>query len=331
MKPRSHWILSGAVSMFALLSAPELVQAQSSPSGQGPTAGASGHTGKAERSASDQMSVAAARSIVGDRIQDRNGKDLGTVEYLLIGVDDARVRYAVVSPEANGSDRLAPVPWTALDRSKAGEDVLTTDRETFAKQKRYQQSQIIELTEPSLITQIYEVWAPVAQQQAQKSGKQQTDRPEAGQAQKGAAQKSETQGGNQGSPHFLVGRDVVATILPPVFRTNTDMRGSEVYSSDGQQYGEIDNLMIDLDRGRLAYVQVGHGGFLGMGEEITPVPFEALSYDQERNGYRLGKSEAELEKVQSFARSDQPTSIKTSDLKKLYESFGVHPYWQEKS
>ena len=88
--------------------------------------------------------------------------------------------------------------------------------------------------------------------------------------------------------------------------------------------------MIDVKRGRLAYVQIGHGGFLGLGEEITPVPYEALSYDHERNAYRLNKTEAELGKIERFARGNEPTSIRTADLSKLYNDFGVQPYWQEK-
>jgi sporulation protein YlmC with PRC-barrel domain len=325
-----------AVSVAALLTAPALVQAQQATPDRPPSP-AAGSAGKAEqgaRKASDRINVAAARNIVGDEVRDQAGKDLGTVEYLLIGIQDARVRYAVVAPEEGETDQLVPVPWTALNTGRVGDDVLTTDRETFSKQQKYKQEQIAELTQPSVITRIYEVWAPVSQKaqagkrstegQGQQQGQQQAGK-------QGEQKQGERQQGDQGTPHFLVGRDVVATVLPPVFRASDELRGSEVYSSDNKEFGQIDDLMIDLDHGRLAYVQVAHGGFLGLGEEITPIPFGALSYDHERNAYRVARSESELQKVQRFARGDQPRSVQSSDLNKLYKDFGVQPYWQDKS
>lgn len=309
-----------AVSVLALLSSPVLVPPMS--------AAAQSSQSADQSTSSDRITVAAARSIVGETVRDKDGKDLGTVESLLIGVDDARVRFAVVEPEEGEAGQLVPVPWSALNTGRTGKDVLTTDRATFSKQQKYKQEQIAELTQPSVITRIYEVWAPISQ-------KAQAGKPEQSAQQQGqkhqAGKPGDQKAGEQGTPHFFVGRDVVATILPPVFRASDELRGSDVYSSDNKEFGQIDDLIIDLDHGRIAYLQIGHGGFLGLGEEITPVPYEALSYDHERNAYRLAKSEAELEKIQSFARGEQRSWIKASDLGKLYKDFGVQPYWQEKT
>lgn len=314
-----------AVSVLALLSSPVLAQPMQTPAAQSPSSGASAKTGtSAEQSTmSDRITVAAARDIVGEPVRDKEGKDLGSVEYLMIGVNDGQVRYAIVEPASGTDDQLVPVPWNAVHSSGTATDrKLTIDRERFGKQQKISEDKIGDLTQPAMVTSIYEYWAPVAQQgQAQesqaKTGKQKESGKEAGAAQR--------------SPHFLVGRDVITTVLAPSLRTTGEIRGSEVYSADKQEYGEIDGVIIDIDRGRIAYLQIGHGGFLGLGEEITPVPYEALSYDHERNAYRLGKSEAELEKIQSFARGDQPSWIKAADLSKLYKDFGVQPYWQEKT
>jgi sporulation protein YlmC with PRC-barrel domain len=292
------------------------------PAAQSQSSGASAKTGKsAERS--DRITVAAAHDILGDPVRDKEGKDLGSVEYLMIGVNDGQARYAIVEPASGTDDQLVPVPWNAVHASGTATDRnLTVDRERFGKQQKISEDKIGGLTQPAMITSIYEYWAPVGQQGGAQESQAKTSKQKESGKEAGAA---------QGSPHFLVGRDVITTVLAPSLRTTDELRGSEVYSADKQEYGEIDDVIIDLDGGRIAYLQIGHGGFLGLGEEITPVPYEALSYDHERNAYRLGKSEAELEKIQSFARGDQPSWIKASDLGKLYKDFGVQPYWHEKT
>lgn len=310
-----------AVSALALLSSPALAQTAPPASPAKPGAPAA----QTSETASSQVAVVAARRLVGENVHAKDGKELGEIEYLMVGVNDGQVRYAIVEPDEGNRNEMVPVPWKAIQMRGSGrESDLVVDRDRFAKQKKFTEDQIGDLTQPEVITSIYDYWAPVTapQGKGQKSGE--ATGKEAGQA-------KTSQGTAQSTPHFLVGRNVLTTIYAPAFRTTEEIRGSEVYSSDNGEFGEINDLMIDAKQGRVAYVQVGHGGFLGLGEEITPVPFEALTYDHERNAYRLGKTEAELEKIQRFARAEEPTSVRRSDLNRLYEDFGVQPYWQEKS
>ncbi|MBK8211780.1 MAG: PRC-barrel domain-containing protein [Rhodospirillales bacterium] len=330
------------LSMATLLSTHALADAQQSADRQSAerpsTFAAAGSTSTDRGAAAKTLHVTAARSLVGDQLRDQGGKDLGTIRYLLIGVNDARIRYAVVAPSEGSNDQLVPVPWTALSTDNIGDNALTTDRQTFSKQKKYKQDQIAELTQPSVITQIYEVWAPVSQgaggkasrQQGSEQGKAQQQTTAQGDQQKAPKQGAQQQG-DQGAPHFLVGRDVVATVLPPVFRATDDLRGSEVYSSDNKDFAEIDNLMIDLDHGRLAYVQISQRRLSRPWRGDYAGPFGALTYDQARNGYQVSKSEDEIEKMQHFSRGQDRSTVSEADLNKLYQNFGVEPYWQHKT
>jgi sporulation protein YlmC with PRC-barrel domain len=49
-----------------------------------------------------------------------------------------------------------------------------------------------------------------------------------------------------------------------------------VWSQDGEQIGEVDDMVLDLDNTRVAYVVVGTGGFLDLGERTILVPWNAL-------------------------------------------------------
>lgn len=49
-----------------------------------------------------------------------------------------------------------------------------------------------------------------------------------------------------------------------------------VWSQDGEQIGEVDDMVLDLDNTRVAYVVVGTGGFLDLGERTILVPWNSL-------------------------------------------------------
>jgi len=49
-----------------------------------------------------------------------------------------------------------------------------------------------------------------------------------------------------------------------------------IWSQDGEQIGEVDDMVLDLDNTSVAYVVVGTGGFLDLGEREILVPWDSL-------------------------------------------------------
>ena len=119
-------------------------------------------------------------------------------------------------------------------------------------------------------------------------------------------------------------------LAPPALMSPTEIRGATVSARNGDDIGDIDRVMVDTARGQVPYVLVGRGGFLGMGEEWVPVPFQALSWSAGNEGFVLNANEDQLKRMQSLPKQDLPAQVRTSDLKRLYDSFGVTPYWQPK-
>ena len=56
----------------------------------------------------------------------------------------------------------------------------------------------------------------------------------------------------------------------------TAVIGDSVVNRAGESLGKIEELMLDLEKGRVAYAILSFGGFMGMGEKLFAVPFEAL-------------------------------------------------------
>src|SRR2546427_10616730 len=78
------------------------------------------------------------------------------------------------------------------------------------------------------------------------------------------------------------------------------VEGTPVRRSDGEKIGTIERLMIDKLSGNVAYAVLAFGGFLGVGQKHTPVPWARLTYDRTLGAYRLDLSEDELRRAPSF-------------------------------
>jgi sporulation protein YlmC with PRC-barrel domain len=57
----------------------------------------------------------------------------------------------------------------------------------------------------------------------------------------------------------------------------------EVENSVGESLGKIEEVMINLASGRVAYAVLSFGGTLGMGEKLFAIPWAELKPDPERD------------------------------------------------
>ncbi len=55
-----------------------------------------------------------------------------------------------------------------------------------------------------------------------------------------------------------------------------DIRGLDVYDKGGQEIGTVEGLYLDTEERKVRFLEVGAGGFLGLGEKTFFVPVEAV-------------------------------------------------------
>jgi len=55
-----------------------------------------------------------------------------------------------------------------------------------------------------------------------------------------------------------------------------DLRGKDVYDAGGQRVGSVEDLYIDRQEREVRFLDVGAGGFLGIGEKRFLVPVESV-------------------------------------------------------
>ena len=72
------------------------------------------------------------------------------------------------------------------------------------------------------------------------------------------------------------------------------VEGTAVFGAGDRKIGSIERVMIDKISGRVSYAVLGFGGFLGLGNEHYPLPWQSLKYDTDLGGYRAGVTEDQL-------------------------------------
>jgi len=85
------------------------------------------------------------------------------------------------------------------------------------------------------------------------------------------------------------------------------VEGTAVYDRDSNRLGSVYNFMVDKRSGKVEYAVMSFGGFLGMGEEYHPLPWDQLTYDTDQGGYVVNLSREQLEGGPHYNAGNEPT------------------------
>lgn len=88
-----------------------------------------------------------------------------------------------------------------------------------------------------------------------------------------------------------------------------DLADQEVVNAAGEDLGEIDELVVDIVDGRVAYAIVETGGFLGIGDNQTVIPWRQFEYETADQDFVLDVDAATLEAAPTITDEDLDTGI----------------------
>lgn len=74
-----------------------------------------------------------------------------------------------------------------------------------------------------------------------------------------------------------------------------DVIGTNVYDADGEHVGKVESLVIGKMDGRMAHAVLSFGGLWGLGSDYYPIPWSALSYDEDLEGFRINIAKEQVE------------------------------------
>jgi sporulation protein YlmC with PRC-barrel domain len=106
------------------------------------------------------------------------------------------------------------------------------------------------------------------------------------------------------------------------------LMGDKVVNPQGEQLGDIKELMIDPQTGHVGYAVLSFGGFLGMGDKLFAIPFSALELKADRNEFVLNVPKDKLKSAPGFDKNDWPKSADRQWGTDIHTFYGATPYWE---
>lgn len=84
------------------------------------------------------------------------------------------------------------------------------------------------------------------------------------------------------------------------------LRGMDVVDAQGKKLGDIEEVVLDLDSGRVHAVVLGFGGFLGLGEKHFAFPVSDLQPAKDKDKLQLNVDKEKLKDREGFAKGKYP-------------------------
>lgn len=112
-----------------------------------------------------------------------------------------------------------------------------------------------------------------------------------------------------------------------------DISGTRVENAQGENLGNIEDLVIDVDAGRIAYAVLSFGGFLGLGDKNFAIPMEALRLSHRDGGltsnrvFILNVDKDRLKNAPGFDKDNWPNMSDRTWGNDVYSYYGYRPYW----
>jgi hypothetical protein len=103
--------------------------------------------------------------------------------------------------------------------------------------------------------------------------------------------------------------------------------GDRVRNLTGEDLGKIEDVMLDVGAGRIAYAVLSFGGFLGVGDKLFAIPWETLALDAENKCFILDVPKTQLESAPGFDKDNWPDMADRTWGAEVYAHYGHRPYW----
>jgi sporulation protein YlmC with PRC-barrel domain len=104
------------------------------------------------------------------------------------------------------------------------------------------------------------------------------------------------------------------------YLTASSLEGDKVVNPAEEHMGEIKDIMLDLETGKIDYYVIEFGGFLGLGVKYFAIPFRLLKLDPGNKRFIFNQSREIIEKAPGFDMDHWPDTNLHFDE--------VHSYWR---
>lgn len=109
-----------------------------------------------------------------------------------------------------------------------------------------------------------------------------------------------------------------------------DIIGVDVNNGQNESLGEIHEIVLDKLSGEVRYLVLSFGGFLGMGDKLFAIPWNAINYDSQEDCFMLNISKDRLKDAPGFDKDHWPDMADTTWGATIFNFYGTMPYWEKR-
>lgn len=272
-----------------------------------------------------------ANELIGAKVVNKNKEKLGAIEEIVLTPNREAVSYAVLSSGGIlgfGSKYFA-VPWPQFQvGTEKTTLVLNVSKADLDKAQGFDKKR--------WPTTANENWLGVAPVRAEPSVRMEAERPATHEQPAPAPGTPGYQAPAAAEPRREsppIAEPRARTEVPPVatdikYRKLSELIGITVENPQSVELGELENAMVDVHEGKLAYGILSiRSGFLGLNKDFVAVPWTALDVAGQRGIALLDASKETLAAI-AFDEDHFPNLEDMQYSRDIHTRFHATPYWE---
>lgn len=107
----------------------------------------------------------------------------------------------------------------------------------------------------------------------------------------------------------------------------SEVIGVAVINAKKESLGTVYEIVLDKRNGNARYVVLSFGGFLGLGDKLFALPWNAISYDQKEESFILNVDKEKLKNAPSFDKDKWPNMSNAQWGESIHSYYGSKPNW----
>ncbi len=115
----------------------------------------------------------------------------------------------------------------------------------------------------------------------------------------------------------------MAQMTRPRALSASTLIGDDVVNRQGDNLGQVEDIMINLDRGDIDYVVLSFGGVLGIGDKLFALPWQSITVDTENHNFVVDVDRERLENAPGFDKDHWPDTGDETFTNSTYQYWGV--------
>ena len=106
--------------------------------------------------------------------------------------------------------------------------------------------------------------------------------------------------------------------------------GDPVRNAEAEKLGELKQIMLDVNSGRISYGVLEFGGFMGMGNKLFAIPFDRFHVDEQDHQLVLNVPKETLKSAEGFDPNNWPDTTDPKWERRIHDYYGATPYHERR-